>query len=242
MNDVTVDPAEASVPPTVSAAQRSVLYALRRRGEATVEQLAASLAITVSGARQHLAVLVGAGLVDSSEAPRRPGQRGRSERVFQVTELAEPLFPKAYGELTNQLLSYLDREAVDQVFDRRRDERIEGCPTPDGITSRPSPNASRELAAILDEDGYLASFQEREDGTFLVHRAQLRHPLGGQRPPARLLQRDRVHPGDAAGGDGGTDHPHDPGRPFVHLRGPAGSLTAGRGDGPSTRCSLRCAA
>lgn len=167
MGDVTVDPAEASVPPTVSAAQRSVLYALRRRGEATVDQLASSLGITVSGVRQHLAALVGSGLVDASEATRRPGQRGRSERVFRVTELAEPLFPKAYGELTNQLLSYLDEDAVDLVFDRRRDERI------DGARRRMQPLGTfaervRELAAILDEDGYLASFDERGDGTFLV--------------------------------------------------------------------------
>ncbi len=156
-----------AAPPTVSAAQRSVLYALRRRGEATVDQVASTLDMTVSGARQHLAGLEGAGLVAAVDAPRREGQRGRSERVFHTTAAAAPLFPTAYGELTNQLLSYLDDGAVDDVFDRRRDERIDRArrrlePLPD-LASR-----ARELAAILDEDGYLASFEELDDGAFRV--------------------------------------------------------------------------
>ena len=40
--------------PTLPAGRRAVLYALRRRGEATAEQLAGQLEMTVSGARQHL--------------------------------------------------------------------------------------------------------------------------------------------------------------------------------------------
>jgi DeoR family transcriptional regulator, suf operon transcriptional repressor len=156
-----------STPPTVSTAQRSVLYAVRRRGEATVEQVASSLDMTVSGARQHLVALQDAGLVAAADAPRQPGQRGRSERVFHVTTKASSLFPTAYGELTNQLLGYLDEAAVDAVFDRRRDERI------DAARRRLEPLGSfparvRELASILDEDGYLASFQELDDGTFRV--------------------------------------------------------------------------
>ena len=156
-----------SAPPTVSAAQRSVLYALRRRGGAAGGPLAAAPAPTGAGAGQHLAALEGDGLVAATEAPRQPGQRGRSERLFHVTAAAGPLFPTAYGELTNQLLSYLDEAAVGEVFDRRRDERIAGA------RRRLAPLGSfaeqvRELATILDEDGYLASFEELDDGTFLV--------------------------------------------------------------------------
>ena len=59
-------------PPPISEAQRSVLYALRRRGEATVDQLAGALGLTVSAIRQHLAALGDLGLVASAEAPRSP--------------------------------------------------------------------------------------------------------------------------------------------------------------------------
>jgi predicted ArsR family transcriptional regulator len=153
--------------PAVTPTQRAVLYAIRRRGGITVEQLATALDITTSGARQHLATLTEAGLVDAHPAPRAPGQRGRGEQVHQLTDAADPLFPKAYGELTNQLLGYLSTEAVDDVFDRRRDDRIIGA------RARLSAMASfearvAELAAILDEDGYLASFEQQDDGTFLV--------------------------------------------------------------------------
>src|SRR3954454_1372799 len=93
-----------SVPPPVTAAQRSVLYAVRRRGEATVLDIAEMLDMTPSGARQHLTGLVDAGLLEIGEATRAVGQHGRSERLYSIASAAETLFPRAYGELTNQLL------------------------------------------------------------------------------------------------------------------------------------------
>ena len=50
-----------------------VLYAVRRRGEATAEQVAEQLDITVSGARQHLSALAHDGLVEASELPSPHG-------------------------------------------------------------------------------------------------------------------------------------------------------------------------
>jgi DeoR family suf operon transcriptional repressor len=160
-------PIRPSAAPAVTPTQRAVLYAIRRRGAITVDQLAAALDITTSGARQHLAALTDVGLVESSPAPRAPGQRGRGELIHHLTDAADPLFPKAYGELTNQLLGYLTAEAVDEVFDRRRDDRIESA------RRRLAPRSTfadrvAELAAILDEDGYLASFEAQDDGSFLV--------------------------------------------------------------------------
>jgi predicted ArsR family transcriptional regulator len=144
-----------------------VLFAIRRRGGITVEQLAAALAITVSGARQHLAALTAIGLAEATDAPRQPGRRGRARRMYHVTPAADPLFPTAYGELTNQLLGYLTVEAVDAAFDQRRDARIANA---EARMARCAGFAERveELAAILDEDGYLASFERQPDGTFLV--------------------------------------------------------------------------
>jgi len=165
---VVSDPRPAlAPPPPVSEAQRTVLYALRRRGEATVDQLAAALGLTVSAIRQHLAALTELGLVVSTEAPRAPGRRGRPTQVHHLTAAAEPLFPKAYGELTNQLLGYLDEESVTQVFLRRRDDRIRAG---QGRLARKRSFADRvgELAAILDEDGYLASFEQVGRDRFLV--------------------------------------------------------------------------
>lgn len=154
-------------PPAVTEAQRAVLYAIRRRGEVTVEQLAEGLGMTVSGVRQHLATLTDAGLVASADAPRRPGQKGRPEKTHHLTAAAEPLFPKAYGELTNQLLGYLPDDALASVFAHRRDDRIEAARSR-MAGRRGFAGRVRELATILDEDGYLASFEQVTRDTFLV--------------------------------------------------------------------------
>ncbi len=154
-------------PPAVSEAQRAVLYAIRRRGEVTVDQLADVLGMTVSGVRQHLAALTDDGLVASTEVPRRPGQKGRLERTHHLTAAADPLFPKAYGELTNQLLGYLPPDALASVFAQRRDDRIAAAQQRLGA-HRSFAGRVRELATILDEDGYLASFEQVNRDLFLV--------------------------------------------------------------------------
>lgn len=154
-------------PTPFTDAQRGVLYAIRRRGEATADQLAAALDMTVSGARQHLAALGDAGLVVSSPAPRSPGRRGPAEKVHRLTERAESLFPKAYGELTNQILGYLDAAAVTEVFVRRRDDRVAAGRARVG-RHRGFAARVREVAAILDEDGYLASFEQEGRDRFRV--------------------------------------------------------------------------
>ena len=154
-------------PQPVSEAQRAVLYALRRRGECTTDGLAEALGMSVSGARQHLAALTEAGLVASTTVARRPGQRGRTEHTHHLTAEAEPLFPKAYGELTNQLLGYLRPEAVEAAFEQRRDDRIAAARI--RLADRPSFAARvAELATILDEDGYLASFERAGRDRFVV--------------------------------------------------------------------------
>lgn len=147
------------VAPPLPAGRRGVLYAVRRRGDATAEALAADLDITVSGARQHLSALAEHGLVDVTDAPRRAGSRGRPRQSYHVTDLADALFPKAYGALTNELLGYLadeDAETVERLFARRRDHRIENARN--RLASKRSLKARvAELAAILDEDGYFAT-------------------------------------------------------------------------------------
>lgn len=174
-----------SVPPPVSAAQRSVLYAVRRRGEATVTDIAEMLDMTPSGARQHLTGLAEAGLLETGEAARVPGQQGRSERTYSIAPAAEALFPRAYGELTNQLLRYVPAGAVAEAFEHRRNDRIEGArarlagkqtkqtkQTKQSKQSKSSKSSFAtkvtELAKILDEDGYLASVEPLPDGGFRV--------------------------------------------------------------------------
>jgi DeoR family suf operon transcriptional repressor len=152
------------------AGRRAVLYAVRRRGEATAEQVAEQLDITVSGARQHLSALARDGLVDAAELPSPEGRRGRRTLVYSATAAADTYFPKAYGELTNELLGYLadtDRELLDDLFARRREARIAGARA--RLASKRTLGAKvAELTRILDEDGYLASYEKVAPGVFRI--------------------------------------------------------------------------
>ena len=81
------DMATASVAP--SATQRRVLIALKRRGEATADELASALEISSSAVRQHLSALRSAGFI---AARQERGQPGRPADKYHATPLTEPLF------------------------------------------------------------------------------------------------------------------------------------------------------
>lgn len=163
-------PGEVTVAPPLPAGRRAVLYGVRRLDDASVDEVAELLDMTVSGARQHLTALAEQGLVESVEAPRAAGARGRPRLTYRTTELADALFPKAYGALTNELLGYLDDEdasVVDRIFARRRDERIRRGA--ERIDRKGTLGAKvREVAEILDEDGYLATAERTGTGTYRV--------------------------------------------------------------------------
>jgi DeoR family suf operon transcriptional repressor len=157
-----LNPTLASLPAT----RREVLIALKKRGEATVEDLAGVLGITVSAVRQHLAGLAGAGFVQRRAAKGGPG---RPRHFYRLSAGAEALFPKYYSELTNELLSYVedeDPEVLERIFERRRRRRVEGAVARLGRGRFPDKVA--ELARILDEDGYLADFEALPDGSFRI--------------------------------------------------------------------------
>jgi DeoR family suf operon transcriptional repressor len=156
--------------PELPAGRRAVLYAVRRRGEATVEQVAEQLGITVSGARQQLSALTAAGYVDATEVPAEGPKRGRRALVYTVTDAADAVFPKAYGELTNELLGYVserDPELLDDLFARRREQRIAAA---QARLARKRGLAAKvtELTRILDEDGYLASSERIAPGVYRI--------------------------------------------------------------------------
>jgi DeoR family suf operon transcriptional repressor len=143
---------------------------VRRRGEATVEQIAEQLGMTVSGARQHLGALVADGLVETTELTPDTPKRGRRTLLYSVTPAADSLFPKAYGELTNELLGYVDATdpaKLDELFAMRREHRIANANA--RLSDKPDLGAKvEELTQILDEDGYLATVEQTGPDTYLI--------------------------------------------------------------------------
>jgi DeoR family suf operon transcriptional repressor len=159
---VAAHPALATLPPT----RRAVLEHLKRHGEETVEALAAGVAITVSGMRQHLTALERDGLVVYRSERTGPG---RPKHRYRLTPTASALFPRAYAELTNELLTYLadeDPDVVERVFARRGARRVADARR--RTAGRDLGGKVAELTAILDEDGYLAEFEARGDGSYVI--------------------------------------------------------------------------
>lgn len=151
---------------SMPAARRAVVEHLKRAGEASAEAIAVAVGVTVGAVRQQLAVLDEAGLIAYRD--ERPGP-GRPRRRYCLTPAAEGLWPKRYGQLTNQLLGFLersDRGLVDDAFEQRRQQRVENARR--RLEGKPFDARLRELTAILDEDGYLADCVETGPGVWRI--------------------------------------------------------------------------
>jgi predicted ArsR family transcriptional regulator len=96
-----------------------VLELLRRKGRSSAESIANDLGVTTNAVRQHLTNLERDGLVGSQ--PERSG-RGRPALLFTLTERADAVFPKRYGQLATMVLQEVQEmggpEALDEVFER----------------------------------------------------------------------------------------------------------------------------
>lgn len=150
----------------LSGSAFDVLLTLKKRGEARAEEIAEAIGVTPSGVRQHLSPLRAKGLVTYRKIRTGPG---RPKFAYRLTDLAEALFPKAYHELTNELLKHLeeeDPEMLVRIFERRRNGRVDAAFV--RLAGKPFHDKVGELARILDEDGYLTDFQNRPDGTYLI--------------------------------------------------------------------------
>jgi len=157
--------------PTASAApsptQRRVLAALKRSGDATAEELAATLEISSSAVRQHLRALRSAGLITASQDR---GQPGRPADRYHATDLTEPLFVTTDSSLSVELLEHIeeeDPELVNRVFQRRRRRLVESAQG--AMTDKSIAKRVNVLTDMLDEQGYLADSEQIDNDHFRIN-------------------------------------------------------------------------
>ena len=146
--------------------RRELLMTLKRLGEARADELASALDVSVSAVRQVQGALEGEGLVTHAELRV---ERGRPKHVYRLSDAGDSLFPRRYGDLTNEVLAYVaDRDPTlfDDVFERRRQRRVEGAHV--RLAGGSFADRVAELARILDEDGYLADFERLDDGSYRI--------------------------------------------------------------------------
>ncbi len=96
-----------------------VLEHLRRKGHASAEAIASDLGVTPNAVRQHLTNLERDGFVVSQPERRA---RGRPSLLFSLTERADQVFPKRYGQLATMVLQEVQDmggdTALDEIFAR----------------------------------------------------------------------------------------------------------------------------
>ena len=96
-----------------------VLELIRRHGPRSAETIAAELEVTPNAVRQHLTNLERDGFVVSH--PERHS-RGRPALLFALTERADSVFPKRYGQLATMVLREVEEvggpAALDDIFAR----------------------------------------------------------------------------------------------------------------------------
>jgi predicted ArsR family transcriptional regulator len=139
---------------------------LRRRG-LTVDELAAEVSLTNNGVRAHLATLERDGLVTQQGSVRSSNGGGKPAYVYELTQEAEGLFPKAYEPTLRQLLDVLsdqlgpeESEALLRLVGRRL--AGEHPARSDGAHAR-----LESAVEALNELGGLAELEER-DGALVI--------------------------------------------------------------------------
>ena len=158
---------------------RGQIVTLLRRSGRTVEDLARALSLTDNGVRAHLAVLERDGIVRQRGSVRRSSGGGKPAYVYELTQQAEDLFPKAYEPTLHRLLDVLsdqlgpeEAEALLRSVGRRLAEEHSVRAT--------DARARLEVAVeVLNELGGLAELEER-DGALVIRGYSC--PLAGVTP------------------------------------------------------------
>jgi predicted ArsR family transcriptional regulator len=99
----------------LAGSTRGTMLRLLRRSRQTISELAATLGITDNAVRTHIASLQRDGLVE--QVGVRRDQRGKPAQVFEITETAEEIFPKAYAAVLLELVSELERRVGPETVD-----------------------------------------------------------------------------------------------------------------------------
>ena len=153
----------------IGGAMRGRIIRLLRRGEKTVDDLAAQLGVTDNGVRSHLAVLEDAGVVEQFNV-RRTGTPGKPATVYRVAPDAEPHLSAAYAPILEALLvaleNRLEAKELDSLFrevGRKLAEDQEGAPKSASLATRARLAASLlgELGAEIDVESNDAGFTLR---------------------------------------------------------------------------------
>lgn len=145
-----------------------ILMQLKMRGPQTAQALSEQLGLTSMGVRRHLEQALETGLVASEDSS---GKVGRPVRRWRLSEAGHARFPDRHAELTvdliGQVRSLFGPQAMERLIAAREDtsealyrSRVEEADTLEKRVAA--------LAAVRDEEGYMADAQAQDDGSMLL--------------------------------------------------------------------------
>ena len=152
--------------------RKRILDILKRRKQATVEELALQLEMAPVSVRYHLDILQGDNLIEVGKVERE-GSVGRPKQVYRLTGEASDYFPDNFAGLTNGLLrqmkGLLPTEQVQSAFcclaQEMSRELIGGLVANESISQRMG-----RVVDFLNERGYFARWEEEASGqSALLH-------------------------------------------------------------------------
>lgn len=152
--------------------RRTILDILRRRGQATVDDIVAELqkrrgSITAVTVRHHLKLLQEDDLISSPELRRRSAP-GRPQYVYALTDKARETFPNNYQHLAAGLLEQIQKalppEGVNVILEGVADQMANEANIPEGGL------AERLDIAVeyLTDRGYEAYWLQNDEG-YVLH-------------------------------------------------------------------------
>lgn len=167
--------------------RRRIVEHLKRRGQASIPDLAAVVGLSAETVRSHVRSLGADGLVTRTGV-RREGP-GRPEGLYALTDAAEELFPRREGQVLRGLAEYLrdegEQELLAGFFEGYVEERTKrGLQRLSGLEGRPR---LEEVARILSEDGFMAEVADDGEGDprLRLSHCPLRELVHASRIPCR---------------------------------------------------------
>ena len=144
-----------------------ILYFIKTKGPVSTASLAKTLAMTGEAARQQVQKLVTAGLIEGRMAAQSGA--GRPRQNWVLTEAGNARFPDTHAQLTIKLIGSVRQlfgeAGLDKLITQREEESRSAyalaCSAPD------FPRA-QQLAAVRDEEGYMARVEADGDDWLLI--------------------------------------------------------------------------
>ena len=183
-NGSSVPAASGRIPHDHSAQlHRAILHDLRSAGPSSPDEVGRRVGTSRTSVLQQLRALETAGL--ARHATVKHGV-GRPRHVYDLTPVAQGLFPANYDGLATDMLAAIDAvggpELLGEVFGARRDSRLEAGPGSTGRPAagrrdahRPGPGARGHpgrgrlpVQATVDDDGTSVHLSENNCAIFRV--------------------------------------------------------------------------